>query len=73
MSKGEGKFKDTDSYTKLILHQIDGISVEFVQQGASLLIRKMLKAPLQHAAAIRVSGQVKYIATESVDETETVG
>jgi hypothetical protein len=57
----------------LILHQVDGIPVEFVQQGASVLLRKMLKAPLQHAASIRMGGQVENIAAESVDEGEAVG
>jgi hypothetical protein len=33
----------------------------------------MLKAPLQHAASIRMGGQVENIAAESVDEGEAVG
>lgn len=61
------------AYPKLILHQVDGILVEFIQQGASLLVREMLEASLQYTTAIWVSGQIVDTATERVDETKAVG
>lgn len=61
------------TYTKLILHQVGGILVEFVQQRASMLVWQMLKAPLQYSTAVWVSRQIVNVASEGADETQAVG
>lgn len=46
---------DVDAYTKLVLHQVDSVLVELVQERAGLILREMFKASLKDAAAIGVS------------------
>jgi hypothetical protein len=56
------------THPELVLHEIDGIFVQFVQQRPRLLLRKVLEAPLQHTAAVRVGRKLVYIPAERIDE-----
>ena len=52
------------THPKLILRQIRIISPQFVKERAALLGAGILKASLEHTAAIRMRGQIKHSATE---------
>ena len=52
------------THPELILHQMDGVLMKLIQKGPCLLLRQMLEASLQDAAAIRVRGKVVNVPTE---------
>ena len=60
------------TYPKLVLHEIGGIFVEFVQQRPRLILRKMLEASLQHATAVRVCRKFVHVPAERIDELQSV-
>ena len=48
------------------------MSVEFIQQRARSLFRKMLKASLQNTATIGMRREIVYIAPERIHKSKTV-
>ena len=61
------------TYPELVLHQICGVLVKFVQQRPRLLFRKMFEASLQHATAVWVGRKFIHVPTESINEVQSVG
>ena len=58
----------------LVLYEGFDVSVELLQDGVGLLPRAVLQDPLNHPAAVRVSGEVVHLSTEGVyDELEPAG
>ena len=60
------------TYPKLVLHEIGGVFVEFIQQRPRLLLREMLEAPLQHATAVRVCRKFVHVPAERIDEFQSI-
>ena len=60
------------TYPELVLHEIGGIFVEFVQQRPRLLLRKMLETPLQHATPVRVRRKFVHVPAERIDEFQSI-
>ena len=61
------KPKCKSTYAKLILHQVDGILVELIEQRASLFLSEMLKAALKDTAPVGMRGQFIDTTAECID------
>jgi hypothetical protein len=61
-----------DTYAELILHQVDCVLVQLVQERACLIIREMLEATLQNAAPIGVGRELVNVTAECIDKVEAI-
>jgi hypothetical protein len=60
------------AYAILVLHQIEGPQMQFIQQRPDEVWLYMLKASLQNSAAVCMSCELVYVILECRDEERPV-